>query len=101
MFYTALWHTLLLPRVAMDNDGEYLNFDGSHYSVYAKDYIYYDDFSTWDIYRALVPLHSLVHTDIIVNMVHSLVKKAEQGNWLPIFPGTITEYMISSLIHIE
>lgn len=29
MFYTSLWHSLLLPRHHSDKDGEYLSFDGS------------------------------------------------------------------------
>ena len=57
---------------------------------------YFDDFSMWDIFRAQVPLFNLVYTDNTRDMVVSLLRKAEQGGWLPIFPAwkSYTDEMI-------
>lgn len=89
MFYTGLFHSLLLPRIASDSDGEYLSFGVKDRKVMKEDpgYTYLDDFSEWDIYRATLPLQFLITPDIVPSMVYSLVSKAEQGGWLPIFPG--------------
>ena len=57
-FYTAVWRSLLLPRVVSDFDGEYLSFgDAARRVVSTADDgfdRYFDDFSMWDIYRAQV-----------------------------------------------
>jgi putative alpha-1,2-mannosidase len=47
---------------------------------------YYCDFTNWDIFRAQMPLLSLIAPEQYENMVKSLIVKAEQGGWLPIFP---------------
>ena len=47
---------------------------------------YYDDFSMWDTYRALHPLLNIIDPHRSGDMMQSLVLKAEQGGWMPIFP---------------
>lgn len=86
-FYTALYHSLLFPRTFSDFDGSYPEFEGNK-SIRKVDagHVYYDDFSLWDTYRAQLPLVRLVAPDKYEDMMKSLVLKAEQGNWLPIFP---------------
>jgi len=100
-FYTALWHTQLLPRINSDYDGEYLSFNDedriSHKTMPLMGFDnYMDDFSMWDIYRAQIPLFNLIYIDHVRDMVISLLKKAEQGGWLPIFPAwnSYTDEMI-------
>ena len=54
--------------------------------------IYYDDFSMWDTYRALHPLLNIIAPRKSGQMMQSLVLKARQGGWLPIFhAGTATQ----------
>ena len=100
-FYSALWHTQLLPRIVSDHDGQYLSFGDKERTVQQtnpKDGFinYFDDFSMWDIFRAQIPLFNLVYTDVTRDMVTSLLRKAEQGGWLPIFPAwhSYTDEMI-------
>jgi putative alpha-1,2-mannosidase len=100
-FYTALWHTQLLPRIVSDYDGQYLSFGDKERAVQWTNPTegfsnYYDDFSMWDIFRAQIPLFNLVYTDVTRDMVTSLLRKAEQGGWLPIFPAwhSYTDEMI-------
>lgn len=86
IFYTALFHSLLMPRLYNDVDGSYPKF--SHQYENAKlsaGKSYYDDFSMWDIYRAELPLLEILEPKVVSNFVHSLIQKGQQGGWMPIF----------------
>ncbi len=87
MFYTAMYHAMILPRVFSDTDGAYLGFGGSKKVYRAEGFDYYADFSMWDTFRAVHPLQTLLNPERTADMVQSLLKKAEQGGWLPIFPA--------------
>ena len=85
-FYTAIYHSCLHPRLYSDVDGSYPGF-GDDSSIYvAEGFDYYCDFSAWDTYRAQMPLLSLIAPKEYRDMMTSLIKKAEQGGWLPTFP---------------
>ncbi|QHT69181.1 glycoside hydrolase family 92 protein [Rhodocytophaga rosea] len=86
MFYTALYHTKILPRVFSDIDGTYTGFADDDLLHISRSFDYYEDFSLWDTYRAVHPLLTLLEPRRTSHMVNSLIKKAEQGSWLPIFP---------------
>ncbi len=86
-FYTALYHSLLYPRTFNDVSGTYPSFAGNKKTMNVEaGHTYYDDFSMWDTYRAQLPLVSLIAPRQYEDMMKSLVLKAEQGGWLPIFP---------------
>ncbi|HLP15575.1 MAG TPA: GH92 family glycosyl hydrolase [Bacteroidota bacterium] len=85
-FYTALYHSLLQPRVYNDYDGSYPGFAGSDSVYHSGKHNYYDDFSLWDTYRALHPLYNLLLPEQSADMMRSLLAKGAQGGWLPIFP---------------
>ena len=95
-FYTALYHCYQLPRIASDVDGSYQGFAQDTLIHKAVGFDYYDDFSMWDTYRALHPLMTILEPERSLHMVKSLVAKAEQGGWMPIFPawGSYTAAMI-------
>ncbi len=86
-FYTALYHCYQLPRIASDADGSYIKFGGDGTILNTGGYDYYDDFSMWDTYRALHPLLTIIEPERTANMIRSLVLKAQQGGWMPIFPA--------------
>lgn len=86
-FYTALYHCYQLPRIASDIDGSYPGFAQDTLIHKAEGFEYYDDFSMWDTYRALHPLMTILEPERTRDMVRSLVLKAEQGGWMPIFPA--------------
>ncbi len=52
----------------------------------AKGFDYYEDYSPWDTYRGVHPLLTILEPARTAHMMESLVKKARQGGWLPIFP---------------
>jgi len=87
-FYTALYHSLLMPRIFSDHDGSYPGFDGDGKIRKTEGFDYYCDFSLWDTFRTLHPLLILLEKPArISGMIRSLLAKAEQGGWLPNFPA--------------
>jgi len=86
-FYTSLYHALLLPKVFSDVDGSYPGFADDQEIHKASGFVYHDDFSVWDTYRALHPLLLLVEPSRTYDFINSMLVKAEQGGWLPIFPA--------------
>ncbi|MGK7393708.1 MAG: GH92 family glycosyl hydrolase [Candidatus Cyclobacteriaceae bacterium M3_2C_046] len=101
MFYSALYHAKLLPRIFSDQDGSYTGF-GQDSSLYQAQGNYYVDFTTWDSYRAVHPLMTIIDPERTRDIVRSVIQKAEQGGWLPIFPcwnnytaGMIGDHLVS------
>ncbi len=79
--YTALYHTLLMPTLAMDVDGSYRGLDGNMHV--AQGYRYDTDFSLWDTYRALHPWLSLVYPEYQRDMVRSMTAMATESGAPP------------------
>jgi predicted alpha-1,2-mannosidase len=86
IFYTALYHSKILPRIYSDADGTYPAF-ASGAPVKDHSFRYYCDFSMWDVYRAALPLSTITNPERSADYVRSLIKKYESGGWLPIFPA--------------
>ncbi len=86
IFYTALYHCFLQPRIFNDVDGSYVKFAGGDSVLNSNNENYYCDFSMWDTYRALLPLFNFLIPDRNRDIMKSLLLKGEEGNWLPIFP---------------
>jgi predicted alpha-1,2-mannosidase len=87
IFYTALYHASLAPRVFSDVSGTYPGFANEGRMEQAKGYTYYDDFSLWDTFRAVHPLLTILDPGRETDMMKSLIAKGEQGGFLPIFPA--------------
>lgn len=88
IFYTAMYHSMIMPRLYNDVDGTYPQF--SHQYQNAKlsaGKNYYDDLSMWDIYRAELPLLEILQPKLVSNIIHSMILKGQQGGWMPIFPA--------------
>lgn len=82
VFYTALYHSLLLPHVISDVNGEYYSRDAD--IVYdTHDYTRYSTYSLWDTYRSLHPLLSLLYPKQERDMVVSLIEMYKEWGWLP------------------
>ena len=87
IFYTALYHAMLLPRVFSDVSGTYPGFANEGRTETAKGFTYYCDFSLWDTFRAVHPLLTILDPARERDMVKSLIAQGEQGGFLPIFPA--------------
>ncbi len=84
MFYTAVYHTLLMPTLAMDVDGTYRGIDQE---VHVADgFTYYTDFSLWDTFRTLHPWLTLVFPEFQRDFVGSLMQMARDGGAYPRWP---------------
>jgi len=87
VFYTALYHAMLHPRTFSDVDGRYPRFAGKGEVEHANGFVYYDDFSMWDTFRAQHPMLTIIDPSLEVDMVRSLILKGSQAGYLPIFPA--------------
>lgn len=87
VFYTALYHAMLAPRTYSDVDGTYPRFAAHGEVEHSNGNTVYDDFSLWDIFRAQLPLLTILDPARDAEMMQSLVVKGTQGGFLPIFPA--------------
>ena len=58
IFYTALYHTAIVPNINMDVDGQYRGRDDQIHT--AEGFTYYSVFSLWDTYRGAHPLYTII-----------------------------------------
>lgn len=82
IFYTALYHCLLLPRIFSEHGTYRSAFDGR-----VHEGISYNDFSLWDTFRAQHPLLTILEPDRTAEMVQALVDMYRQGGWMPKWPN--------------
>jgi len=75
-FYTALYHTMLDPRIFQDVDGNYPGGDGKAHqsSKFTKRTI----FSGWDVFRSQMPLQTIINPIVVNDMINSLVTLAAE-----------------------
>lgn len=82
IFYTALYHSLLLPWIVSDVNGAYL---GSDHKVHKTNGTHeYGGFSPWDTFRSLHPLLSLLYPGRQSDMMLSMMDVYEQSGYLPV-----------------
>lgn len=78
IFYTALYHTMIDPRIYTDADGRYMGGDRQAYdsnNTFTKRTI----FSGWDVFRSQFPLQTLINPRLVSDQINSLVTLAEQS----------------------
>jgi len=77
-FYTAMYHALIAPNLAMDVNGEYRGPDHAVHT--AKDFTFYSSWSLWDVYRAEMPLMAFIQRPRRVNdFVNSLIVAQQES----------------------
>lgn len=93
-FYTALYHTMMAPTLFEDVDGKYFGIDQKIHA--AKGFTNYTTFSLWDVFRAELPLMTIIEPKREEDFVRSILAKYEQQGFLPIWPlwGNETYTMI-------
>jgi predicted alpha-1,2-mannosidase len=77
VFYTALYHTMIDPRMFSDIDGKYIGGDRQVHTTgsFRKRTI----FSGWDVFRSQMPLQTIISPDVVNDMINSLVTLAEES----------------------
>lgn len=83
VFYTALYHTMIQPNVAMDVDGMYRGRDNKIHK--AEGFTYYSVFSLWDTFRAAHPLYTLIDRKRTADFINTFLAQYEQGGRLPVW----------------
>jgi predicted alpha-1,2-mannosidase len=85
-FYSALYHTMLVPTLYNNADGSYSGADRQvHPAAGFQDY---STFSMWDIFRAEAPLLTLTEPERINDFVRSMLVFYQQSptHALPVWP---------------
>lgn len=85
-FYTALYHSFLLPWIVSDVDGKYTGDDRRIYQTEGKEA--YGEFSSWDTFRTLHPLLSLLKPERQQDMIRSMMASYRATGVLPKGPMT-------------
>lgn len=84
IFYTSLYHTMIMPTDFTDYNGEYVGFDKQ---VHVADgYTYRTDMSLWDTVRDVNALYTLIADDVQKDCVASVLDMADRGGVLPRWP---------------
>jgi len=86
VFYTALYHSMLMPWIISDVKGNYKGGDGTVHQTKGQNQ--YGGFSAWDTFRSLHPLLCLIAPDRQQDMILSMLDEFEQSGMLPIGPMT-------------
>lgn len=78
IFYTALYHTMIDPRIYTDVDGRYV---GGDYKVHASDDTFTKRtiFSGWDVFRSQFPLQTIINPSLVSDELNSLITMADQS----------------------
>ncbi len=94
IFYTALYHTAVVPCVNMDADGVYRGRDNNLHK--AEGFTYYSVFSLWDTYRAAHPLYTIIDRARTLDYIKTFLAQYKEGGRLPVWElaGNETECMI-------
>ncbi|WP_353197117.1 GH92 family glycosyl hydrolase [Parapedobacter defluvii] len=71
IFYTGLYHAMIAPNLINDVDGNYC-IEGKMYTDTANQY---STFSTWDTFRALHPLLTIIDPQITKEIANSLISR--------------------------
>ncbi len=83
IFYTALYHSALAPNLFMDVDGQYRGVDLKVHK--AKDFTRYTVYSLWDVFRANMPLYTILEpsrmNDFIKTSLEMYKKRNRLARW--------------------
>ncbi len=83
VFYTALYHTAIVPIINMDVDSMYRGRDNQIHK--AEGFTYYSVFSLWDTYRAAHPLYSIIDQKRTLDYIKTFLVQYEQSGRLPVW----------------
>ncbi|GAB2822619.1 GH92 family glycosyl hydrolase [Ferruginibacter profundus] len=93
-FYTALYHTMVVPNINMDADRQYRGRDNKIHT--ATDFTNYSVFSLWDTHRGAHPLYTIIDQKRTIDYVRSFLAQYKEGGRLPVWElsGCETDCMI-------
>lgn len=78
VFYTALYHTMIDPRIFEDVDGSYT---GGDFKIHqSQQFTKRTIFSGWDVFRSQMPLQTIINPSLVSDMINSLITLAGEKN---------------------
>ena len=80
VFYTALYHSFIVPNLYSDVDGRYRGHD---LQIHQSDSPKYTVFSQWDTFRTENPLLDMIQTKRAVDIINTFIDNYETGGLLP------------------
>lgn len=83
VFYTALYHTFLVPNIYQDVDGQYRGTDLKVHK--APGFTNYTVFSLWDTYRAYHPLMTIINQRRTQDWINTFLQQYKYGGMLPVW----------------
>lgn len=82
-FYTAMYHTMIVPATFSDVNGYYRGADDKvHYN---NDHSAYTIYSLWDTYRAQMPWLGIVQPERSAEMINNMVDICNEQGRLPVW----------------
>ena len=96
-FYTAMYHTLLFPRIFSEYGRYYSAFDDRVHNG-----VSYNDYSLWDTFRAEHPLLLLIQPERVPDMITSLCKCTMKAAGCRMWPNpTYSNIMIALMLTVS
>ena len=80
IFYSALYHSFIVPNIYSDVDGRYRGHD---LKIHQADRPRYTVFSQWDTFRTENPLLDMIQTERAVDIINTFIDNYETGGLLP------------------
>lgn len=89
IFYSALYHCMLVPNLYTDVDG---NYRGKDFKIHkAEGFDNYTVFSLWDTYRAEHPLLTIIDQKRTNDFINTFLVQYEYGGLLPVWELSANE----------
>jgi len=89
VFYSALYHCMIVPTIFTDVDGSYLGRDFEIHKTNGFDY--YTVFSLWDTFRGYHPLMSIIDRKRTRDFVLTFLEQYKQAGLLPVWEFAANE----------
>ena len=84
-FYTALYHSKVIPNIVSDVNGQYRRHDMGVGTV-PDGHRQFSTFSTWDTFRAWHPMMTLLDTALVGDMIQSFLNIYDASGELSLWP---------------
>lgn len=81
-FYTALYHTMIVPNLWSDVDGTYRGRDNK---IHRSENETYTVFSLWDTYRACNPLYTILEPQRVNGFIQTFLNQYKESGLLPVW----------------
>ncbi|EHK0047696.1 GH92 family glycosyl hydrolase [Vibrio parahaemolyticus] len=87
-FYTGMYHMMIAPIEFYDVDGQYVDMLGTVRTLKAGDTPNYSIYSTWDTFRAVHPMWTIIDPEQATLYVKDLIRKSnDEFGLLPKWEG--------------